>query len=199
MRINLCSRSFSLFPFPFSLLIIFMLSLGVFFNSCTSEEKEDEMSTTDALIALAVIQSATLPANSCVQNVSGCSSSNWSCAAATKCYSSLEDCAKSNECPAGSTTTTSSPRVKMKNSSGSSETYGLHTSAGCSNTASYTFGTISNGSESAYTTVNANDYYISYNTPATSYCVTDSFKFNAGYDYTCTSGTTTINCTSVAQ
>jgi hypothetical protein len=44
--------------------------------------------------------SDSVPGNSCTTNVAGCDTALFSCPAAQQCYTTVEGCAQSGECPA---------------------------------------------------------------------------------------------------
>jgi hypothetical protein len=163
--------------------------MGAAFIACTPEKpKEDPM---ENLLLLGVVASSATPESSCTQNVGGCGSDKWSCATATKCYSSKADCAKSNECPV---TTNASPTVRMKNITGGTEIYGIYTASNCSGTPVADFGSVNNGVTTSYKTVTAAGYAIAYGLPAATYCLAGPFTFNNNKTYTCTSDPSTMTC-----
>jgi len=91
------------------------------------------------------------------------------------------------------TASTVTPSIRFKNSSGSTETYTLHSSYSCgAGTKVATIGTsVSNGSTTSYSDVTAGTYYISYNGGTS--CSSNSYTFSNGIIWTITSGTSTYS------
>ncbi|TGL58529.1 hypothetical protein EHQ58_10330 [Leptospira ognonensis] len=95
---------------------------------------------------------------------------------------------------------TASPRIRFKNSSGSTETYSLHTSITCGASTKYaSIGSVANGGTSSYFTISARtaSSSISYNDGAN--CTNVSYFFSNGNVWTITSGTSTYSIAATTE
>ncbi len=92
-------------------------------------------------------------------------------------------------------------KIKFINGLSTTETYSIHTTSGCTNAATMTWGSVAGGAETTTRSLTGSlvTFFISYNAPANTNCTQSSINFMAGTIlspavYTCRSSTTAISC-----